>query len=102
MIPYDFDYSAVVSPSYARINPDYAVKDFRDRIYLGQYFDDLLPQVLDEYVQARQIILDHVDNFPDLKSARKKWIRNYIEDFYEFIESPDTVLAYKVILPYEE
>lgn len=98
VVPYDFDFAAVVSPPYARLPPDYGQKQFLDRVYLGQYFHDQLPETIKLFQDKKQSIYDHVSAFEGLKKSRRKQILKYFDEFYEFIEENGTSLRYKTVL----
>ena len=101
IIPYDFDYSAIVAPPYARLNPDVGQTDFRDRYYRGAYFEELIPEILSEFIAKRDDILGVVDNFEYLKSSRRKWLIKYFEAFFEYLENPETAIGFNTILTYK-
>lgn len=102
LVPYDFDFAAIVYPSYARINPNYPLKDFRDRIYLGQYFFEQLPEAMEEFVNAKDTMLDYVMDYPHLRKSRCREIANYLKRFFRLIESKKAEIAYGTILSHVE
>lgn len=102
VVPYDFDFSALVMPSYARMPTDFGIKDFRDRVYLGVYFGDHLPQVILEFLSKKDLLLGHVSNYEHLNKIRKKEICAYLEKFFDFIGQPDVQLTHGTILPYSD
>jgi hypothetical protein len=101
IVPYDFDFSAIVSPSYARLPADLGLKNFKDRIYLGQYFLDQLPEMEAYFISKKDELYEHVLNFEGLKKYRRKQITKYLDIFFDFIEDPDTTITYKTILPFD-
>lgn len=62
LVPYDFDMSALVFPSYARLNPDFGQKDFRDRYCVGRF-------------ESKETVKQTVDKFEALKTAYFKDIK---------------------------
>lgn len=101
VVPYDFDFSAIVFPSYARLPSDHGLKDFRDRVYLGQFFPEQLPVSIRELLSKKEAILNHVSDYPHLTKMRRKEIMEYLDQFFDFIEKPDLQLARGTILSYQ-
>jgi hypothetical protein len=102
LVPYDFDFSAIVSPAYARMPTDFTVKDFRDRIYKGQYFTEELPAMMREFTGKKELILSQVNNFNQLSKSRRREIVTYLNQFFDFIGDPNCQIAYGTLLPYSE
>lgn len=102
LIPYDFDFTAIVYPPYGRLPSDLGLKDFRDRIYLGQFFPEQLPFMEQEFIAKKSLLFGHVENYPYLSKARRREIISYLDKFYTFITHPATTIAYRTILPWEE
>lgn len=102
LVPYDFDFSAIVSPPYARMPSQFGLKDFRDRIYLGQFFEEHIPNTVQEFLDKKNALMEHIENFPHLNKARKREISAYIEKFYAFIAKPETVIQKGTILQWEQ
>ena len=101
IVPYDFDFSAIVSPAYASIPPDLGIKDFKDRIYLGEFFIDQIPATRAEFIGKKEEIYEHVLNFEGLKKYRRKEIKKYLGIFFNYIQKPNSPIAYKTILPFK-
>ncbi len=102
LIPYDFDFSAIVSPPYARMPGDYGLKDFRDRVYLGQYFAEQLPMTIQEFDSKKSMLFAHIEAYPYLSKTRRREIITYLEHFYDYIMNPATVISYKTVLPCQQ
>ena len=102
LVPYDFDFSAIVMPVYARMPSDFGLKDFRDRVYLGQLFPEQLQPSIREFVEKKQELLAHVTNYPYLTKTRRREVVTYLEQFYKFIEEPAQVILHGTILPYRQ
>ena len=98
IVPYDFDFSAIVSPSYARIPTDLGLKNFKDRVYRGQFFFDDLSETEKHFLDKKEELYTHVLNFEGLKKFRRKQINKYLDIFFDFIEDPDHVLEENTIL----
>lgn len=101
IVPYDFDYSAIVSPSYASMPANFGLVDFKDRIYLGEYFIDQIPEMEAMFLGKKEQLQEHILNFEGLKKFRRKQINKYLDIFFDFIEDPDHVLEFKTILPFK-
>ena len=101
VIPYDFDFSAIVSPSYAMMTRDYGLQDFRDRVYLGEYFTDQIPEAIRDFLTYKAALISCVKNFDSLCKARRRQIVDYMEDFFVFIETPGQPIAYGTLIRYE-
>ena len=102
LVPYDFDFSALVIPMYARMPSDFGIKDFRDRVYLGSLFGDHLPQTIREFIEKKDVLLSHVSNYEHLSKSRCREITSYLEKFFEFISQADVEIVKGTILPYQE
>jgi len=85
-VPYDFDYSGLVSPSYASANTQLGQQDIRDRIYLGfEVSDEVMRPVLNTYLEKEQELLDYVKNFKLLNSQGRYEVQKYLESFFEIL-----------------
>lgn len=101
LVPYDFDFSAIVAPRYMRIPPDLGLTDVRDRIYLGTYFETQLPDEIARFETYRDGILTYVQDFPYLSQSRRKDISKYLEAFFDYIAKPGTRLKNGTKLRYK-
>lgn len=85
--PYDFDFSGLVSASYALPNVDYKQKQIRDRVFLGYSSDEQLAEAV-EYFQAKKPeIMAYIQGAKYLGRASRKDIEDYIESFYDSLET---------------
>jgi hypothetical protein len=100
IVPYDFDYSAIVSPSYATLPSDLGFRDFKDRIYLGEFFLDQLSETRNEFLAKKDELYAHVLAFEGLKKFRRKQINKYLDIFFKYIEKEKNIIEYKMILPF--
>lgn len=100
LVPYDFDFSAIVFPAYARMPGDLGLQDFRDRIYRGVYFNDLIPRVVAQFLSKKQTLVNHVMQYPHLTLDRRNEIISYLEGFFEYITSHAGEIKEGTILPY--
>lgn len=85
-IPYDFDFSGMVSASYARLNPNYKVNSIKDRVYLGRA-EDLqdMQKTVGLFESEKENILQLVKDFKPLKREERRAIIDYINSFYRDI-----------------
>lgn len=102
LIPYDFDFSAIVYPIYARMPSDFGLKDFRDRIYLGSYHNEYVPQAVQELLQKKDTMLKEVENYEYLSKARRREIMTYLDHFFTFVEDAELKITHGTVLPYKE
>ena len=89
-LPYDFDMSGWVNPSYATVNTTLGIKSVQDRVYRGfkreqQYFD----QVRKQFVDKKSELMDMVASYEGQFSSPREFqnIFDFMNDFYEVIES---------------
>ena len=102
VIPYDFDYSGLVNPPYAAPNPNYNVATLTERVFLG--FTDL-PTELNNGVSIlranKERFLEIIDQNTLLKSYSKREMRNYIESFYDDVETSTVILENTALVDQE-
>jgi hypothetical protein len=83
-VPYDFDWTGIVNPSYAIPVEETGLKTVRDRLYLGicrstEVFDrqlNLLNSKKDEFYRI-------INEFPHLKQREKEDITKYLDTFFD-------------------
>lgn len=87
-VPYDFDFSGLVNAPYARASQKYQLKRVTDRVYLGDA-ENLqavhCSQML--FFVKRQEIIGIVTNFKKLDSTTKTEMTNYLDGFFENIDT---------------
>lgn len=88
VVPYDFDFSGLVSANYAVPNADYNQKNIRDRVFLG-YFDDIneLKPYVEYFKSKKEEVLEYVKDFKELSAYSRRDITEYLEAFYDELES---------------
>lgn len=80
---YDFDFSGLVNASYAIPNPHLGQQKVTDRAWIWDY--DKAPEMKDArkfYLDNKDLVLDTVENFPDLSDDSKKEITRYLKKFF--------------------
>ncbi len=88
-LPYDFDMSGIVDPSYAVTNESLGLKNIRDRQYRGFKRDEsLMFDMRDEFVVNKAaffaVINSFKNDFDNPKSHQE--VVDYITSFFEIIE----------------
>jgi hypothetical protein len=88
-LPYDFDMTGWVNPSYATVNQSLGIKSVQERVYRGfkreqKYFD----QVRAEFISKKTELLDMVSSFKSEFSNTKEFenMFEFMNDFYEILE----------------
>ena len=88
-LPYDFDMTGWVNPSYATVNQSLGIKSVRERVYRGfkreeQYFD----QVREDFIAKKTELIDMVSSFKSEFSNPKEFenMFEFMNDFYEILE----------------
>ena len=88
-LPYDFDMTGWVNPSYATVNQSLGIKSVQERVYRGfkreqKYFD----QVRSEFISKKTELLDMVSSFKSEFSNPKEFenMFEFMNDFYEILE----------------
>jgi hypothetical protein len=86
-IPYDFDFSGMVSAQYAVPNNLYGRSTVKDRVYLGKTVElSELTEIIQIFKDNREKLLEIVDKGEKLSGANKKEMKEYINSFFEDIE----------------
>lgn len=98
-VAYDFDWTGIVSTSYAR--PDYRlpIHSVRERLYRGicRTPEEWAP-VLAGFQAAKEALYAVYDSIPDLDPGYIRDTRRYLDRFYEVIDDP-TRLRREMIQP---
>jgi hypothetical protein len=89
-LPYDFDMTGWVNPSYATVNSTLGISSVQDRVYRGfkrdqEYFDQVREQFIDKKSQLMQIVSSFENEFSNPKEYENMF--NFMEDFFEVLES---------------
>ncbi|HZW58721.1 MAG TPA: hypothetical protein VFE85_00390 [Woeseiaceae bacterium] len=91
-VPYDFDFSGLVSTPYAKPSPKMSIRNVRTRLYRGHCeVNDQLPQVLQVIRERRHDIAELIATQDGLSSSMRKRAALYIDDFFKAISSPSRV-----------
>ncbi len=85
--PYDFDFSGLVSATYAIPNPDYKLKSTKQRVFLGKiYSEEELKKVAEHFLNQKEATLQMVKEFEPLHKRCKKDVTKYLKSFYKILE----------------
>ena len=89
-LPYDFDMSGLVNPSYAVVNPTLGISDVRDRKYRGFKRDvSNMQEVRKKYLAQKSTILAIVDSFKDDFESPSTFneTKEFVNSFFSILES---------------
>jgi hypothetical protein len=87
-IPYDFDLSGIVNAPYAEPNPQFKMRNVRQRKYRGRCANnELLDETFALFEQKQPDIRALVMEIPDLSPKYVKEVNGYLDDFYEEIST---------------
>ena len=88
-VPYDFDWTGLVSARYARPNPRLRISRVRDRLYRGFCRPDFdFSAVYAQFVEVRADLEALYGYQQGLEQDNRRDALEYLADFYEDIESP--------------
>ena len=88
-LPYDFDMSGFINPSYAVVNETLGIKNIRDRKYRGfKRSDEEFFNVRDVFVAQKQAMFDLMKTYEGDFDSPKEFSEAYtfVESFFEIIE----------------
>lgn len=83
-VPYDFDFSGLVSAPYAIPNPNYNIPSVQTRVFLG-FPEDIakLNGILAYFKTKRSSLMKIVRKFHALNNSEREFIHTYLASFYE-------------------
>ncbi len=88
-VPYDFDYSGIVSAPYAQPPPEFNLSSVRQRLFRGYTYPELVTQKTINTFNARRTSLYGVYQQNGLLSrSYQKSTFKYLDAFFETINSP--------------
>ena len=89
-LPYDFDMSGFINPSYAVVNQTLGIDNIRDRKYRGFKRDvDDFQKVRKDFIAQKQAMYDLLKSYEgDFENPKEFYeAYAYVESFFEIIES---------------
>ncbi|MBI1227505.1 MAG: hypothetical protein GC192_19895 [Bacteroidetes bacterium] len=90
-VPYDFDFSGVVGAPYARPNVDVGQRRVGERVFMGAAKSSSeLYATLSYFRSKKSKLLDIVNDFSLLDNNDRLAIKEYIEGFYEEIDTQES------------
>ena len=91
-VAYDFDFSGIVNARYAAPDPKFGITRVTQRLYRGSCATvEEIPGVLEHVRSQRDAIYAILDEPSELHPRHARRIRDFIDDFYELIDSPRRV-----------
>ncbi len=94
IVPYDFDYSGLVNPPYARPNPDFNQKTVRDRNLIGFPMSDAQKmEVIERFRPLQDQFIATCKSFKTLSPTARRDVIKYITSFYEVLEKDPSLPA---------
>jgi len=92
VVPYDFDYSGIINTNYAVPADGLDIKSVEERAYRGY------PRTMEELNEAIAIfnkqkdsIYSLINNFDLLTKQNKRYMTDYLDEFYHIIKDPASV-----------
>lgn len=88
-IPYDFDFSGLVSAPYAVPAPQLQIRSVRDRLFRGpcRTLDEFIPSV-QRFTSRKAEILALLDEVPALDDRDRRDAQEYLESFFPSVADP--------------
>ena len=91
-VPYDFDWSGVISTPYATPAPQLPIKSVRDRLYRGDCRpEEQLARILRHFNARREAIYALYRRMPGLHPRHVERTHEYFDEFYKTINNPKAV-----------
>ncbi|TNE50505.1 MAG: hypothetical protein EP344_17305 [Bacteroidetes bacterium] len=90
VVPYDFDYSGLVSADYAIPSPDSKIENVRERYYLGLcHSDSLYQQAFREFISKKEQILAACKEYPGFTYTTQEDTYVYLNEFFRILDDPE-------------
>lgn len=94
-IPYDFDFSLFVKPTYAY--PGLVNRHNVRRIYLGyQRNQRIMPRVFSRFIGAREELLARISEDEILQPNEREKLYQYLVSFYDDLKSNEYQMSYRL------
>jgi len=92
IVPYDFDYAGAVNAPYAVPNESRPITRVTERYYMGlpRTFE-MIKSVTDQFMTQRERFNKMINDWPILNGFHKKEMTNFINDFFEILESDKAI-----------
>lgn len=93
-VPYDFDWSGLVSASYAVPYPEIGTRYVTDRVYRGlKKPPEVVDRVIRRFNEKKEAIYRVFRDYPLLDDQERKKALNYLDEFYSIINNERMVQA---------
>lgn len=93
-VPYDFDWSGLVSASYAVPYPEIGTKYVTERVYRGlKRPPEVVDRVIRRFNEKKEAIYEVFRDYPLLGDQERKKAINYLDEFYSIINNERMVKA---------
>ena len=91
-VPYDFDFSALVSAPYAKINSDLGQRNIRDRVFMGltSSADEIYPTI-SYFKTKKEALYKIVWSFKQLNDESRAEMAAYLDSFYLVVDDMQRV-----------
>jgi hypothetical protein len=87
-VPYDFDWSGLVDAPYAEPDPSLGTRNVRQRVYRGFCWPDVDYEALyATFLEKKDTIYAEIAAIEGISEDNVKDITDYLDDFYETLES---------------
>jgi hypothetical protein len=87
-VPYDFDWTGLVNPLYALPVEELGIETVRERLYMGICLSrEGFRHELLKFIPYKKKIYSLINEFPYLNPRAKKDMTNYLNEFYDKLES---------------
>lgn len=96
-VPYDFDYSGMVDADYAIPTEDLGIKSVTDRLYRGICLPEANVQNAKKvFIENKSELFKVIENYQYLDKREKRGMTNYLESFFDIIESENS-FRYEIV-----
>jgi hypothetical protein len=98
LVPYDFDFSAIVSAKYVSAPAGLGINNRKDRVYLGSYFPETIDETIAFFLQKQEDFKQVIQHTVYLSKEQKKEFENYLDRFFTFIRKKGDELKYGTVM----
>jgi hypothetical protein len=91
-VPYDFDWSGMISATYAVPHPVIGTEKVTERVYRGFKKEPFIVyHTIDLFKARKEEIYQVFENFELLNKDEKKKVINYLDEFYKIIDNDKVI-----------
>jgi hypothetical protein len=92
-LPYDFDWTGIVNPSYGIPADNVGITNIRQRIFAGICRSrEVYTRDLEEFSRKKEELYRVINEFPYLSQSSKKDMIAYIEEFYNLFRARNNIV----------